>query len=158
MFSIAFFLFILLNMFLCRCVFVLCFFFKQKTAYEIRISDWSSDVCSSDLNDMILQCLLNTGHAPPVICISDDEMIGCSQEDQPDEDADWRHNDGFEKPGCGRYRNYIAISDGRDGHCCEIKNVDEADLAIHTIVKAVSFKPVNEQDNAHQCEIGRAHV
>src|SRR3546814_4046412 len=27
----------------------LCFFFKQKTAYELRISDWSSDVCSSDL-------------------------------------------------------------------------------------------------------------
>src|SRR3546814_12672219 len=30
-------------------VFVICFFFKQKTAYEMRISDWSSDVCSSDL-------------------------------------------------------------------------------------------------------------
>src|SRR3546814_3552434 len=27
------------------------FFFKQKTAYEMRISDWSSDVCSSDLMD-----------------------------------------------------------------------------------------------------------
>src|SRR3546814_968019 len=27
----------------------LCVFFKQKTAYELRISDWSSDVCSSDL-------------------------------------------------------------------------------------------------------------
>src|SRR3546814_3951270 len=27
----------------------LVFFFKQKTAYEVRISDWSSDVCSSDL-------------------------------------------------------------------------------------------------------------
>src|SRR3546814_19264634 len=26
------------------------FFFKQKTAYEVRISDWSSDVCSSDLH------------------------------------------------------------------------------------------------------------
>src|SRR3546814_5540143 len=26
-----------------------CFFFKQKTAYEMRIRDWSSDVCSSDL-------------------------------------------------------------------------------------------------------------
>src|SRR3546814_6342156 len=26
------------------------FFFKQKTAYEVRISDWSSDVCSSDLS------------------------------------------------------------------------------------------------------------
>src|SRR3546814_7109771 len=33
------------------CLDVLCgfFFFKQKTAYEMRISDWSSDVCSSDL-------------------------------------------------------------------------------------------------------------
>src|SRR3546814_2828593 len=31
---------------------ILCFFFfKQKTAYEMRISDWSSDVCSSDLMD-----------------------------------------------------------------------------------------------------------
>src|SRR3546814_10585454 len=29
------------------------FFFKQKTAYEMRISDWSSDVCSSDLNDPV---------------------------------------------------------------------------------------------------------
>src|SRR3546814_4246633 len=32
------------------CFHVFCFFFfKQKTAYEMRISDWSSDVCSSDL-------------------------------------------------------------------------------------------------------------
>src|SRR3546814_2100807 len=31
------------------CVFLYFFFFKQKTAYEMRISDWSSDVCSSDL-------------------------------------------------------------------------------------------------------------
>src|SRR3546814_11811341 len=30
---------------------LLFFFFKQKTAYEMRISDWSSDVCSSDLDD-----------------------------------------------------------------------------------------------------------
>src|SRR3546814_1296163 len=28
------------------------FFFKQKTAYEMRISDWSSDVCSSDLGTL----------------------------------------------------------------------------------------------------------
>src|SRR3546814_7457864 len=33
-----------------RCVFVCFIFFKQKTAYEMRISDWSSDVCSSDLH------------------------------------------------------------------------------------------------------------
>src|SRR3546814_3216773 len=30
-------------------VYFIVFFFKQKTAYEMRISDWSSDVCSSDL-------------------------------------------------------------------------------------------------------------
>src|SRR3546814_7198809 len=30
-------------------VLLIVFFFKQKTAYEMRISDWSSDVCSSDL-------------------------------------------------------------------------------------------------------------
>src|SRR3546814_10339194 len=29
-----------------------CFFFKQKTAYEMRISDWSSDVCSSALSSL----------------------------------------------------------------------------------------------------------
>src|SRR3546814_1800926 len=30
------------------------FFFKQKTAYEMRISDWSSDVCSSDLGSFLI--------------------------------------------------------------------------------------------------------
>src|SRR3546814_9907436 len=33
----------------CGCSLLCFFFFKQKTAYEMRISDWSSDVCSSDL-------------------------------------------------------------------------------------------------------------
>src|SRR3546814_3353474 len=37
---------IMISMFMC---FIFFFFFKQKTAYEMRISDWSSDVCSSDL-------------------------------------------------------------------------------------------------------------
>src|SRR3546814_8010001 len=53
------------------------FFFKQKTAYEMRISDWSSDVCSSDLaqGDQIatrplpfrdgLQDFQRSGQAPP---------------------------------------------------------------------------------------------
>src|SRR3546814_7786899 len=40
----------------CRAVWNCFFFVKQKTAYEMRISDWSSDVCSSDLR----------GHAQPV--------------------------------------------------------------------------------------------
>src|SRR3546814_6869370 len=38
------------------CLFLFVFFFKQKTAYEMRISDWSSDVCSSDLPIALTQC------------------------------------------------------------------------------------------------------
>src|SRR3546814_19930521 len=41
---------------------VFCFFFKQKTAYEMRISDWSSDVCSSDL-ETIADVLSRAGYA-----------------------------------------------------------------------------------------------
>src|SRR3546814_2962614 len=43
-------------------LFVFFFFFKQKTAYEMRISDWSSDVCSSDL---VMVCGLGGSVAPP---------------------------------------------------------------------------------------------
>src|SRR3546814_9995618 len=44
------------------------FFFKQKTAYEMRISDWSSDVCSSDLivytQPKSVEAYRSTGHFP----------------------------------------------------------------------------------------------
>src|SRR3546814_2669042 len=43
---------IVVEYFLCLLLFF--FFFKQKTAYEMRISDWSSDVCSSDLRMKIM--------------------------------------------------------------------------------------------------------
>src|SRR3546814_12741004 len=45
----------------------LVFFFKQKTAYEVRISDWSSDVCSSDLSLPRQTC----GHHAPGRGIAD---------------------------------------------------------------------------------------
>src|SRR3546814_5249618 len=43
-------MFLLVHLVSCFGVF---FFFKQKTAYEMRISDWSSDVCSSDLRRLV---------------------------------------------------------------------------------------------------------
>src|SRR3546814_10371253 len=50
MFNVVLLCFDVLNgLYTCYSVFQLFFFFKQKTAYEMRISDWSSDVCSSDL-------------------------------------------------------------------------------------------------------------
>src|SRR3546814_11692026 len=41
------------------------FFFKQKTAYEMRISDWSSDVCSSDLYDKLTLTIETDGTVTP---------------------------------------------------------------------------------------------
>src|SRR3546814_8429321 len=41
--------------------FAVLFCFKQKTAYEMRISDWSSDVCSSDLGRLPLPVALDDG-------------------------------------------------------------------------------------------------
>src|SRR3546814_6293184 len=66
-----------LNMFNCRSgiiifvvilliIFIL--FFKQKTAYEMRISDWSSDVCSSDLAHVFTFSSGEKGNAPCFDC------------------------------------------------------------------------------------------
>src|SRR3546814_11674881 len=44
------------------------FFFKQKTAYDMRISDWSSDVCSSDLE-----------HTGGAIRLEDDGVVRCAE-------------------------------------------------------------------------------
>src|SRR3546814_760894 len=45
------------------------FFFKQKTAYEMRISDWSSDVCSSDLHLIRRRLLVQILHSQsPRMC------------------------------------------------------------------------------------------
>src|SRR3546814_8346231 len=46
---------------LCCVSFFFFFFFKQKTAYEMRISDWSSDVCSSDLLGQLDTLLVSDG-------------------------------------------------------------------------------------------------
>src|SRR3546814_16146080 len=43
------------------------FFFKQKTAYEVRISDWSSDVCSSDLIEGAEYLALQRGYIGIVV-------------------------------------------------------------------------------------------
>src|SRR3546814_5145629 len=56
--------------------YVLFFFFKQKTAYEMRISDWSSDVCSSDLRrGQAERPTVNRGDARRVEEIVDERRI-----------------------------------------------------------------------------------
>src|SRR3546814_4648986 len=46
------------------------FFFKQKTAYEMRISDWSSDVCSSDLLALIEEARARADHVVTSIFVN----------------------------------------------------------------------------------------
>src|SRR3546814_3581521 len=54
-------LFVSVKLSLDVCNIVFCFFFfKQKTAYEMRISDWSSDVCSSDLHQKANSVMIGT--------------------------------------------------------------------------------------------------
>src|SRR3546814_12439640 len=55
------------------------FFFKHKTAYDMRISDWSSDVCSSDLRNIAGQSLLfwydlNKGYLPRIKSFRDGHL------------------------------------------------------------------------------------
>src|SRR3546814_18985307 len=82
---------------------MLVFFFKQKTAYEMRISDWSSDVCSSDLDAdvhaeverqaqrhaeqcRVREAVAEIGHPPPhdeTAERSPDECYSDAGEDRP---------------------------------------------------------------------------
>src|SRR3546814_1204926 len=59
---------------------VIVFFFKQKTAYEMRISDWGSDVCSSDLADRRQRLFLRSARSA-----ADQDAVG------PATDAAQRH-------------------------------------------------------------------
>src|SRR3546814_10899932 len=54
------------------------FFFKQKTAYEMRISDWSSDVCSSDLaeSDDIIERIVGSQRLDVLELVEDEIILG----------------------------------------------------------------------------------
>src|SRR3546814_5128899 len=63
------------------------FFFKQKTAYEMRISDWSSDVCSSDLGffrrSQAMNDLFRKTALPVILLASTVLFAGCATQGKP---------------------------------------------------------------------------
>src|SRR3546814_13617858 len=81
-----------------RCV--LFFFFKQKTAYEMRISDWSSDVCSSDLT----KSALAADDDPPVRYQGED----CRRSD-------------FEAVNDAKKKSVVAVWIGSDDIVCKLR-------------------------------------
>src|SRR3546814_16941187 len=78
------------------------FFFKQKTAYEMRISDWSSDVCSSDLEppreDVPHQRVAGTGEYD----LNDVEPGFGGRSRDADEDVSSRHRQNLDGIGVDR--------------------------------------------------------
>src|SRR3546814_7388932 len=75
---------------------VIVFYFKEKTAYDMRISDWSSDVCSSDLviagiDRAEVDLLVRLDDEPPVA-----PCLGQSAVDELDGAAAARHRRGVE--------------------------------------------------------------
>src|SRR3546814_3757330 len=83
------------------------FFFKQKTAYEMRISDWSSDVCSSDLQSTepprASWRLFGSSQAGVMACARSSEPGGTS----------WLR--GYVMTTACRCRNGLSVSDWRIG-------------------------------------------
>src|SRR3546814_5778088 len=96
---------------LCRTSFFL-FFFKQKTACESRISDWSSDVCSSDLGPRRIE-LVRIAHA--------DQVTG----DQPSQPGAMRHDIA---PQIGRRRIAVLEEDRIAGPFIDIGHAPALDL------------------------------
>src|SRR3546814_3920271 len=67
------------------------FFFKQKTAYEMRISDWSSDVCSSDLKVQQLgELVTSTGADALDLDVLAGVLLAAVESASADEKEAWR--------------------------------------------------------------------
>src|SRR3546814_13528948 len=95
------------------------FFFKQKTAYEMRISDWSSDVCSSDLTEGRLDLEQRQAPLPgEILC-------------RVDRHAAAKADDGFDP----RLSREI-----RQKHIL-IHRADEIDMMLHTFEEAAELRP-----------------
>src|SRR3546814_1334257 len=73
------------------CVLYVCFFFffKQKTAYEMRISDWSSDVCSSDLCGYSFVVLGSAGRGESLLAMDQDNAIVFAQGAAGGKEDEW---------------------------------------------------------------------
>src|SRR3546814_8207548 len=98
--------------FMLRYILVLCFCFKQKTAYEMRISDWSSDVCSSDLHCAAIG--REVVGAQPIL--ANDDGVGRNRADLLDETREVEGDLGIGRP---------VVS---DGGCDGLRLAESVDL------------------------------
>src|SRR3546814_4871355 len=103
------------------------FFFKQKTAYEMRISDWSSDVCSSDLyRPRHRQRGERREREAPPDRIAAERRIGepvkaeTDRKHRQEQDNQWRHHRAI---GAQRADHDDRRAEGQESPCREILNM-----------------------------------
>src|SRR3546814_1775349 len=94
------------KLYLCCVLFYFFFFFKQKTAYEMRISDWSSDVCSSDLpvieNGFYYDFSYKRPFTPEDLAAIEKKMAELAKKDEPVTREEWRRDDRSEERRVGK--------------------------------------------------------
>src|SRR3546814_1250687 len=109
------------------------FFFKQKTAYEMRISDWSSDVCSSDLDHFLTTRKIDMTINKALLALAMGfALAACSNQQQADDSA----------------------ADAADAAAAAQTAADEAAAAGSMTADVAQ----DAADTAADAEIGRAHV
>src|SRR3546814_1476530 len=86
------------------CFVIRVFFFKQKTAYEMRISDWSSDVCSSDLVGELRRGLCGGGDGLRMDALALHLRDAHGVHADPDDDGQDDHREGGKEDGAGHGR------------------------------------------------------
>src|SRR3546814_5052294 len=114
---------------MCECIFIC----KQKTAYEMRIRDWSSDVCSSELEDApegvdaAVEALLNPPVEEEVVRTPQAEVAPSSEEAAETDDAD-----GESEPGS---QNTEEESDRSEEHTSELQSLMRISYAVFCLKK-----------------------
>src|SRR3546814_4847861 len=112
------------------------FFFKQKTAYEMRISDWSSDVCSSDLQGDAVH--------------EGDDGLGVSEEQVVEAIFGVEEGARFHPILRPAFREHADIAAGAEAAAFAMVDDDRLDRVVTA--------PSDERADHRVAQIGRAHV
>src|SRR3546814_3473982 len=118
-----------------------CFFFKQKTAYDVRISDWSSDVCSSDLHRLKHQLvLIGHMHMEIRLGIGQENRHGLRQAESDHRQSmmpgRWRQLHRFEGPVHGRADIMLTV-DRSEEHTSELQSLMRISYAVFCLKKKI---------------------
>src|SRR3546814_6770609 len=124
---------------LCCLYLFIFFFFKQKTAYEMRISDWSSDVCSSDLPKMLF--------FPPEIAA----MAIEAAEQRKVQPIDWSEF-------ATRAAPVAALPEQKTDETCYLQYSSGSTRFPHGVAVTHGAQPGQGEQALAVHEIGRAHV